>query len=150
MMLRRFLLLVFIVSGLILSSGSLRGKEAVSLEKQVINAYSQQVADSQGQQIVSIHGMAMDYAGKMLTFYTYREPVSRQQTKLAATTIGQDGLFKLSFPATQTIEVYADLEKFRGTLVVEPGAHYQISCPLIHPARCRRPRVPILNLSYSG
>ncbi|HEY5510398.1 MAG TPA: hypothetical protein VIK10_05145 [Prolixibacteraceae bacterium] len=80
-------------------------------------------------QMIVIQGQAKDYAGKELTFYTYREPVSHQQTKLATTTIGQDGLFTLTFPSAQTIEVYADLEKFRGTLVVEPGAHYQIDLP---------------------
>jgi len=102
---RRFLLLIFISAGWILSSGSLFG------------------------QVVTIDGQAPDYAGKMLTFYTYREPVSHQPTKLAKTKVGQDGQFKLTFSVSQTIEVYADLEKFKGTLVVEPGTHYQISLP---------------------
>lgn len=133
MMLRRLLLLIFIYPGLIFSSGSLRGEETANLDKQVNNAYNHQVDDSQGQQVVSIHGMAMDYAGKMLSFYTYREPVSRQQTKLATTTIGPDGFFKITFPAPLTIEVYADLEKFRGTLVVESGANYEIILPPFSP-----------------
>ncbi|MEI7421404.1 MAG: hypothetical protein WCK18_04890 [Prolixibacteraceae bacterium] len=108
-MLRRFLLLISISAGWLLSFGSLSG------------------------QIVTIGGQAPDYAGKELTFYTYREPVSHQPTKLATTKVGQDGQFKLTFSVTQTIEVYADLEKFKGTLVVEPGANYQISLPPFSP-----------------
>lgn len=109
MIIRRLLLNLFLYSGLLFFSGALFG------------------------QVVTIQGQAKDYAGKELTFYTYREPVSRQKTKLATITIGQDGLFKLSLQVSQTIEVYTDLEKFRGTLVLEPGAHYQISLPPYSP-----------------
>lgn len=123
MMLRRFVLLVFIFSGLILVSGSLFG--------QVLPQTRQN--DSDQGRIVTIQGLATDYAGKELTFYTYREPISHQQTKLAATKVGQDGYFKLTFTASQTIEVYTDLEKFKGTLVVEPGSNYQISLPPFSP-----------------
>lgn len=144
MMLRRFALLVIIFSGLILVSGSLSGEElvragqniklsekAVSTQVQVSTVPGQKA--STPEQTITIQGLATDYAGKELTFYTYREPISRQQTQLARTTIGPDGFFKLTFPASQTIEVYADLEKFRGTLVVEPGAHYQITLPPFSP-----------------
>jgi len=121
MLLRRFLLLILIPYGLTLSSGP---PYALVMTIQ---------GRPESVQVVTIQGQALDYAGKELTFYTYREPVSHQQTKLATTIIGQDGLFLLAFPVDQTIEVYADLEKFRGTLVVEPGAYYQISLPTYTP-----------------
>ena len=80
-------------------------------------------------QSVSIHGLAPDYAGKKLIFYTYPEPISHQPKLLAETKIGLDGTFTLSFKTAQPIEIYCDLEKYRGTLVTEPGVNYQISLP---------------------
>ena len=80
-------------------------------------------------QIVTIHGQATDYAGKELIFYTFPEPISHQSQKLAETKVGADGVFNLTFTVDQSIEIYADLEKFRGTMVVEPGAQYQITLP---------------------
>ncbi len=93
-------------------------------------------------QIVTIHGQAKDYAGKELIFYTYPEPISHRQQRLAETRIGQDGIFNLSFNAGQTIEIYTDLEKFRGTLVVEPGSHYEISLPAYSPRTTREAASP--------
>lgn len=93
-------------------------------------------------QMVTIHGQAKDYAGKELIFYTYPEPISHRQKRLAETKIGQDGTFVLSFNADQTIEIYADLEKFRGTLVVEPGSHYEISLPAYSPRTAQEAASP--------
>jgi hypothetical protein len=84
-------------------------------------------------QEVTISGRAPDYAGKDLSFYTFPEPVSHLQKRLAETKVAQDGQFNLSLKTNQTIEIYADLEKYRGTLVVEPGAHYEISLPAFSP-----------------
>jgi thiol-disulfide isomerase/thioredoxin len=103
-MLRPFLLLYFA-----LSAGSLLG------------------------QPVLISGKAIDYAGKELVFYTYPEPISHQQRKLGEARVGTDGNFSLSFNTDQTIEIYAELEKYRGTLVVEPHAHYQVNLPPYSP-----------------
>ncbi len=80
-------------------------------------------------QVVSIHGRAADYAGNTLIFYFYPEPVSHQQKILAETKIGQDGAFNLTFKTSQPIEIYSDLEKYRGTLVAEPGVAYEITLP---------------------
>ncbi len=84
-------------------------------------------------QPVTIHGKALDYAGKELIFYYYPEPISHLQKKLAETRVGSDGNFTLTFSTNQPIEIYADLEKFRGTMVAEPGTHYQISLPKYSP-----------------
>ncbi len=84
-------------------------------------------------QTVTIRGQATDYAGKELIFYTYPEPISHLQKRLAETIISQDGNFSLTFKSDQTIEIYADLEKFRGTMVVEPGSQYEISLPAYSP-----------------
>jgi hypothetical protein len=80
-------------------------------------------------QMVTIRGQASDYAGKSLIFYTYPEPVSRQAKNVAETTVQMDGNFVLTFPLDHTIEIYADLEKYRGTLIAEPGHEYDISLP---------------------
>ena len=144
MMLRRFVLFIFVFSGLILPSGSLFGEVPLRAGQSVkptekATSTQVQISTTPGlnaftpEQIVTIQGQSPDYAGKEITFYTYREPISRLQTKLAKTKIGQDGQFKLTFPVSQTIEIYADLEKFRGTLVVEPAANYQITLPPFSP-----------------
>ncbi len=84
-------------------------------------------------QSVIISGQAADYAGKILIFYTFPEPISHIQKRLAETKIGSDGSFNLTFVTNQPVEIYTDLEKFRGTMVVEPGTHYQISLPAYSP-----------------
>lgn len=84
-------------------------------------------------QMVTIRGQANDYAGKDLIFYTFPEPISHQKKRLAETKIAQDGAFILTFKIDETIEVYADLEKYKGTLVAEPGVEYQISLPAYSP-----------------
>ena len=84
-------------------------------------------------QPVTIRGRALDYAGKELIFYYYPEPISHLQKKIAETRVGSDGNFTLTFNTNQPIEIYADLEKFRGTVVAEPGANYQISLPAYSP-----------------
>ncbi|MEI6274384.1 MAG: hypothetical protein WCP08_00280 [Prolixibacteraceae bacterium] len=84
-------------------------------------------------QTVTIYGQAPDYAGKELIFYTFPEPISHQPKILAETKIGLDGTFNLGFKTNQSIEIYCDLEKLRGTLVAEPGATYQISLPTYAP-----------------
>lgn len=151
MMLRRFVLFIILGAGWTLSLGNYHGQiepgqrqivmlsvRAASNTGQILSTPDQKGSPSGSSftsqdQTVTILGLAPDYAGKELTFYTYREPISHQQTRLAATKIGQDGNFKLTFAVSQSIEVYADLEKFRGTLVVEPGAQYQISLPPFSP-----------------
>jgi hypothetical protein len=92
--------------------------------------------------MVSLHGQAIDYAGKELVFYTYREPVSHQPHQLARTTIEKDGIFALTFSVTQTIEIYTDLEKYRGSMVVEPGSSYQISLPAFSPRTAQEAASP--------
>lgn len=84
-------------------------------------------------QNVTIRGLSADYAGKELIFYHFPEPVSRHLQKLAGTKIGRDGSFQISFSVSQTTEVYTDLEKFKGTIVVEPGKEYNISLPPFSP-----------------
>jgi len=76
-----------------------------------------------------LSGKAVDYSAKEITFYTIPDPVLRQKLELASTKIGIDGTFSVAFPISQTIEIYADLEKYCGTMVVEPGKNYTITLP---------------------
>ena len=84
-------------------------------------------------QTATIRGRAADYAGREISFYTIPEPISHQQKMLATARIGQDGSFDLILSTSQPIEVYTDLEKFRGTLVVVTRAQYQITLPPFSP-----------------
>ncbi|MCX6222847.1 MAG: hypothetical protein NTZ69_17915 [Bacteroidia bacterium] len=93
-------------------------------------------------QMVSIRGQAADYAGKELVFYTYREPVSHQPHQLAKTTVEKDGTFVLTFSIGQSTEIYTDLEKYKGSMVVEPGSSYQISLPAYSPRTAQEAASP--------
>jgi peroxiredoxin len=74
-------------------------------------------------------GKAADYSSKEITFYTIPDPILRQRLDLATTKVAGDGTFSVSLPVNQTIEIYTDLEKFCGTMVVEPGKNYTITLP---------------------
>jgi len=76
-----------------------------------------------------IIGKAIDYSTKEITFYTIPDPVLRQKKELATTKVASDGTFTIALPIHQTIEIYADLEKYCGTMVVEPGKNYTITLP---------------------
>jgi len=76
-----------------------------------------------------ICGKAVDYCTKEITIYTIPDPVLHQKLELATTKISTDGTFSLTLPVSQTIEIYTDLEKYCGTMVVEPGKTYQVTLP---------------------
>ncbi len=98
--------------------------------------------ESLAAQNVTLQGIAKDYAGKEIRFYCYPEPISHQPKMLAESTVHPDGTFLLAFKLDQSIEIYADLEKFRGTLVAEPGANYQIGLPPYSPRTPREAASP--------
>jgi len=81
-----------------------------------------------GQKTV-LTGKATDYTAKEITFYTLSDPVLREKLELATTSVGSDGSFSLSFTVARTIEICADLEKYCGTMVIEPGKSYEITLP---------------------
>jgi len=76
-----------------------------------------------------LSGKAADYKSKEISFYTVPDPILHQKLELATTKVAGDGTFSVSLPVNQTIEIYADLEKFCGTMVVEPGKNYAITLP---------------------
>lgn len=76
-----------------------------------------------------LSGKAADYSAKEITFYTIPDPVLRQKLELATTKVANDGTFSVTIPVSQTIEIYADLEKYCGTMVVEPGKNYTVTLP---------------------
>ena len=76
-----------------------------------------------------LSGKAADYAAKEITFYTIPDPVLLQKLELGTTKVSSDGTFSVVLPVYQTIEIYTDLEKYCGTLVVEPGKNYKVALP---------------------
>ena len=80
-----------------------------------------------------LYGKAVDFSTKEISFYTISDPILNQKSELATTTIASDGTFSVLLPITQTIEIYTDLEKYCGTMVVEPGKNYQITLPPFSP-----------------
>jgi peroxiredoxin len=84
-------------------------------------------------QSVVISGKAVDYSGKEISFYTYSDPVMHQKGELGAVKAGTDGSFALTISISKTIEIYTDIEKYTGTLVVEPGKNYIVTLPPFSP-----------------
>ena len=76
-----------------------------------------------------ISGKAADYSRKEISFYTIPDPVTRQKLELGTTTVGPDGTFSVTLSVSQTIEIYTDLEKYCGTMVIEPGKNYSVILP---------------------
>src|SRR5665648_774632 len=76
-----------------------------------------------------LSGKAFDYSTKEITFYTIPDPVLHQKLELGTTKVATDGTFSLTLPIHQTIEIYVDLEKYCGTMVVEPGKNYEVTLP---------------------
>jgi peroxiredoxin len=89
-----------------------------------------------------ISGKAIDYQGKEISFYTYSDPIVHKKHDLGNVKVGVDGTFSLTISLNQTIEVYADLEKFTGTLVTEPGRNYSITLPPFTPRTAIEARSP--------
>jgi peroxiredoxin len=80
-------------------------------------------------QTTVLSGKAPDYGSKEITFYTIPDPVLHQKVGLATTRLTADGMFSVTLPVSHTIEIYSDLEKYCGTMVVEPSGNYQITLP---------------------
>lgn len=81
-----------------------------------------------GQRVV-LTGKAAGYSAKELTFYTIPDPVLHRKRELATVKIAADGTFSAALPIVHTVEIYVDLEKYQGTMVVEPGKNYRIVLP---------------------
>lgn len=89
-----------------------------------------------------ISGKASDYSGKELSFYSYSDPVIHQKHELGNVKIGADGSFSLTITTSQTIEIYTDLEKYTGTVIIEPGRNYFITLPPFTPRTAIEARSP--------
>ncbi len=76
-----------------------------------------------------LYGKALDYTDKKITFYVVPDPLLHQKHELATTRVASDGAFSVTLPINQTVEIYCDLEKYCGTMVVEPNKNYNIELP---------------------
>ena len=84
-------------------------------------------------QKVLLYGKAADYAAKEISFYTIPDPILHQKQEVATTRVASDGAFSLLLPINETTEIYSDLEKFIGSMVVEPGKNYEVALPPYSP-----------------
>jgi peroxiredoxin len=93
-------------------------------------------------QSVVISGKASDYSGKEISFYTYSDPVVHQKDELGSTRVGADGSFSITISVSQPFEIYTDIEKYTGTLIVEPGKNYSVTLPPYSPRTIDEARSP--------
>jgi len=84
-------------------------------------------------QKILLYGKAAGYATKEISFYTITDPILHQKQELGTTRVASDGAFSLLLPVNETTEIYSDLEKFCGTMVIEPGKNYEIALPPFSP-----------------
>jgi len=89
-----------------------------------------------------ISGKANDYKGKGISFYTYSDPIIHQKRDLEAVKVDAGGSFSVTISVNETIEIYTDLEKYTGTLVIEPGKNYFITLPPFSPRTAIEARSP--------
>ena len=76
-----------------------------------------------------ISGKAIDYCGKDISFYTIPDPILSKKLILGTAKVGMNGNFTFKLAVNQIIEIYSDLEKYCGTMVVEPGKKYSVVLP---------------------
>jgi peroxiredoxin len=81
----------------------------------------------------TLTGKAPGYSNREITFYTISDPVLNQKLELGTSTVSSDGTFSIMLRVNQTMEIYADLEKYCATMVVEPGKDYRIELPPFSP-----------------
>lgn len=78
---------------------------------------------------VTIHGMAADYAGVKIIFYTLGDLITNTEDTLAQTTVSPEGRFSCTFNIKETLQVFSHLGVYKAGMFVEPGNDYEVTLP---------------------
>lgn len=78
---------------------------------------------------VVLTGMATEYAGRKIELKSRPEPVTGNVLTLATISILPDGSFKTSVLINRTSYVFAEFDRWKAEIYLEPGADYELVFP---------------------
>lgn len=82
---------------------------------------------------VILKGIAPDYAGRKIDIQTVPEPATGNSESLATISILPDGSFETSVLINRTTCVFAEFDRWKAELYLEPGARYELNFPPLQP-----------------
>jgi peroxiredoxin len=80
-------------------------------------------------QKVNIKGNALSYSGETIEIYTFSDYVVKNKTVIAKSLVDTKGNFNFNINTKQTIQIFIDLNVFKGIFFIEPGKNYEIILP---------------------
>ena len=80
-----------------------------------------------------IVGYEPDYAGRIIQFYAYSDPITKNHQDIFSIHIQSDGNFSQNVTIKETTACYADFDVYSGTLVLEPEKEIKIKLPALRP-----------------
>ena len=81
----------------------------------------------------TISGKDSTYAGVELEFLVLKNPITKKDSVLAKTTVGQDGTFTVNLDIQETLQIYLYPGIHKLYLFVEPGKEYRVILPAFQP-----------------
>lgn len=84
-------------------------------------------------ELVTLEGVAAEYAGMDLTFQTIINPITKQLVELTTIRIDKKGRFEHQFPLTEITYALVDVGRFRASIYLEPGQRYEVVLPPFEP-----------------
>jgi hypothetical protein len=81
---------------------------------------------------VSIYGTSLEYAGKELEFFIYKERIFDSFESLAKVKVDINGKFSVSYSIDETQCVYCYTPLFTAFIFTEPGKSYKVELPPAH------------------
>ncbi len=82
---------------------------------------------------VTISGKELPYAGYTIEIQKIKNPISNELTDLAVINVDSTGRFALNLALEEITYCFLNLGKYRGTIYLEPGRHYEIALPQLNP-----------------
>ncbi len=78
---------------------------------------------------IVLEGQNKEYAGKTINFYSYSDPVTKQDKLIFSLEFDPEGNFKTQVTLTETTFLYTDFGIYRGLLFVQPDENIQLLFP---------------------
>lgn len=76
-----------------------------------------------------LEGFEPDYAGRTIEFYTWADPVSKNDKKAFSLRIGPQGRIQVDSGVTETLFCFADFDSYQGRIIIVPGETLKIKLP---------------------
>ncbi len=76
-----------------------------------------------------LHGKTPDYAGEMITFYTYSDYITKDTVHLETAEVLNDGTFSCMLNFEQVRKIFVNLGVYKGFFFAETGQKYELALP---------------------